>query len=94
MVRHILATGILPEGSLQLLCGSAGDLIDHVTGQDVVTFTGSAATGQMLRRNPAIVQNSVHFSMEADSSMLQFWGPMSALKIPNLTSSSRKLPGK
>ena len=67
MVRHILATDILPEGSLQLLCGSAGELIDHVTGQDVVTFTGSAATGQMLRQNPAIVKNSVRFSMEADS---------------------------
>ncbi len=75
MVRHILATGILPEGSLQLLCGSAGDLIDHVTGQDVVTFTGSAATGQMLRRNPAIVQNSVRFSMEADSLNAAVLGP-------------------
>ncbi len=67
MVRHILETGILPEGALQLLCGSAGDLVDHVSEQDVVTFTGSAATGQMLRRNPAIIRNSVRFSMEADS---------------------------
>ncbi|GAB4513200.1 MAG: phenylacetic acid degradation bifunctional protein PaaZ [Roseibium sp.] len=67
MVRHILAADILPEGALQLLCGSAGDLIDHVTGQDVVTFTGSAATGQMLRQSPAIVRNSVRFTMEADS---------------------------
>ncbi|EAV45113.1 fused aldehyde dehydrogenase/enoyl-CoA hydratase [Stappia aggregata IAM 12614] len=75
MVRHILATGILPEGSLQLLCGSAGDLIDHVTGQDVVTFTGSAATGQMLRQTPAIVQNSVRFSMEADSLNAAVLGP-------------------
>jgi oxepin-CoA hydrolase/3-oxo-5,6-dehydrosuberyl-CoA semialdehyde dehydrogenase len=75
MVRHILATGILPEGSLQLLCGSAGDLIDHVTGQDVVTFTGSAATGQMLRQAPAIVQNSVRFSMEADSLNAAVLGP-------------------
>jgi oxepin-CoA hydrolase/3-oxo-5,6-dehydrosuberyl-CoA semialdehyde dehydrogenase len=75
MVRHILATSILPEGSLQLLCGSAGDLIDHVTGQDVVTFTGSAATGQMLRANPAIVQNSVRFSMEADSLNAAVLGP-------------------
>ncbi|MCV0428844.1 MAG: phenylacetic acid degradation bifunctional protein PaaZ, partial [Roseibium sp.] len=75
MVRHILDTGILPEGSLQLLCGSAGDLIDHVTGQDVVTFTGSAATGQMLRGHPAIVQNSVRFSMEADSLNAAVLGP-------------------
>mgnify|MGYP000144063560 FL=1 len=75
MVRHILASGILPEGSLQLLCGAAGDLIDHVTGQDVVTFTGSAATGQMLRSNPAIVRNSVRFSMEADSLNAAVLGP-------------------
>ncbi len=67
MVRYILDTGILPEGSLQLLCGSAGDLIGHVTGQDVVTFTGSAATGQMLRQHPAIIRNATRFSMEADS---------------------------
>jgi len=75
MVRHILDSGILPEGALQLLCGSAGDLIDHLTGQDVVTFTGSAATGQMLRANPAIVQNSVRFSMEADSLNAAVLGP-------------------
>jgi len=67
MVRRILATGLLPEGALQLLCGAAGDLVDHVTGQDVVTFTGSASTGQMLRKNKAIIRNSVRFSMEADS---------------------------
>ena len=75
MVRHIVETGILPEGSLQLLCGSAGDLIDHVTGQDVVTFTGSAATGQKLRAHPAVVQNSVRFSMEADSLNAAVLGP-------------------
>ncbi|MCK7611354.1 phenylacetic acid degradation bifunctional protein PaaZ [Roseibium sediminicola] len=75
MVRHILATGILPEGALQLLCGSAGDLVDNVTGQDVVTFTGSAATGQMLRQNKAIVQNSTRFSMEADSLNAAVLGP-------------------
>jgi oxepin-CoA hydrolase/3-oxo-5,6-dehydrosuberyl-CoA semialdehyde dehydrogenase len=45
MVRRIVETGILPEGALQLVCGSVGDLLDHVTGQDAVTFTGSAATG-------------------------------------------------
>lgn len=75
MVREILATGILPEGTLQLLCGSAGDLVDHVTGQDVVTFTGSAATGQLLRQNRAIVQNSTRFSMEADSLNAAVLGP-------------------
>lgn len=75
MVRRILATEILPEGALQLLCGSAGDLVDHVTGQDVVTFTGSAATGQMLRQSRAIVENSTRFSMEADSLNAAVLGP-------------------
>jgi oxepin-CoA hydrolase/3-oxo-5,6-dehydrosuberyl-CoA semialdehyde dehydrogenase len=67
MVRRIIETGILPEGALQLICGSVGDLLDHVTGQDVVTFTGSATTGRRLKSHPAIVGNSVRFSMEADS---------------------------
>ena len=67
VTREIIASKILPEGSLQLLCGSAGDLLDHVTSQDVVTFTGSAATGKMLKVHPAIIENSVRFNMEADS---------------------------
>ncbi|MFK7892201.1 MAG: phenylacetic acid degradation bifunctional protein PaaZ [Granulosicoccus sp.] len=67
MVRRIIATGILPDGALQLICGSTGDLLDHVTAQDVVTFTGSAATGQMLRVHPAIIRHSTRFTMEADS---------------------------
>lgn len=67
MVRRIVETGILPEGALQLICGSVGDLLDHVEGQDAVTFTGSASTGQRLKTHKAIVQNSVRFTMEADS---------------------------
>ncbi|KKO71389.1 phenylacetic acid degradation bifunctional protein PaaZ [Kerstersia gyiorum] len=67
MVRRILDTGLLPEGALQLICGSTGDLLDHVAGQDVVTFTGSAATGHKLKTGRAIVANSVRFNMEADS---------------------------
>ncbi len=67
MVREIIASGILPEGALQLICGSAGDILDHVNCQDVVTFTGSAHTGRMLKQKPAIVENSVRFTMEADS---------------------------
>ena len=65
--REIISSKILPEGSLQLICGSAGDLLDHMESQDVVTFTGSASTGQMLKRNPAILGNNVPFNMEADS---------------------------
>ncbi len=67
VAKEIIASKILPEGSLQLLCGSAGDLLDHVTSQDVVTFTGSAKTGLMLKSNPHILRESVPFTMEADS---------------------------
>ncbi len=67
VVKEIIDSGILPEGSLQLICGSAGDLLDHVTSQDVVTFTGSASTGLMLKKTPAILENNVPFNMEADS---------------------------
>ena len=67
VVKEIIASKILPEGALQLLCGSAGDLLDHVTSQDVVTFTGSASTGLMLKSNPNILRENVPFNMEADS---------------------------
>jgi len=67
VAREITASGILPEGALQLLCGSAGDLLDHVTSQDVVTFTGSASTGQLLKSNKKLLQENVPFNMEADS---------------------------
>ena len=67
VVREIIASGILPEGSLQLICGSAGDLLSHVDAQDVVTFTGSASTGLMLKKTPAILENNVPFNMESDS---------------------------
>ena len=66
-VREIIASKILPEGALQLVCGSAGDLLYHVTSQDVVTFTGSATTGLLLKSNPVILKESVPFTMEADS---------------------------
>jgi oxepin-CoA hydrolase / 3-oxo-5,6-dehydrosuberyl-CoA semialdehyde dehydrogenase len=67
VVREIITSGILPEGALQLLCGSAGDLLDHVTAQDVVTFTGSKTTGLMLKSQKRILEESVPFNMEADS---------------------------
>lgn len=67
MFRKMIESGILPEGSVQLICGGVGDLLDHLTCQDVVTFTGSAVTGLMLRQHPSIIQNSVRFTMEADS---------------------------
>jgi len=67
VVKEIIASKILPEGSVQLVCGSAGDMLDHVTSQDVVTFTGSASTGLMLKSNPVILKENVPFNMEADS---------------------------
>ena len=67
VVREMIASGLLPDGALQLICGSAGDLLDHVGSQDVVTFTGSASTGLMLKAHPAILRESVPFNMEADS---------------------------
>ena len=67
VVREIIASGILPEGALQLICGGAGNMLDHVTSQDVVTFTGSAETGLKLKSNQNILKESVPFNMEADS---------------------------
>ena len=67
VVKEIIASKILPEGALQLVCGSAGDLLDHVGSQDVVTFTGSASTGLMLKSHPKVLSESVPFNMEADS---------------------------
>ncbi|SIS76030.1 oxepin-CoA hydrolase / 3-oxo-5,6-dehydrosuberyl-CoA semialdehyde dehydrogenase [Roseivivax lentus] len=75
VVRAILDMGVLPDGALQLVCGSVGDLLDHVEGQDVVTFTGSAATGRKLKAHPAIVENAVPFTMEADSLNAAILGP-------------------
>lgn len=67
MVKSIVDSGLVPEGAISLICGSAGDLLDHLDSQDVVTFTGSATTGQMLRVQPNIVAKSIPFTMEADS---------------------------
>lgn len=67
VVEEIIASGILPHGALQLLCGPAADLLDHTTSQDVVTFTGSATTGLQLKSHPRILAENVPFNMEADS---------------------------
>jgi oxepin-CoA hydrolase/3-oxo-5,6-dehydrosuberyl-CoA semialdehyde dehydrogenase len=75
MVKDIVASGIVPEGALQLIVGSADGLLDHVMQQDVVTFTGSASTGRMLKRHPRIVDESVPFNMEADSLNAIVLGP-------------------
>ena len=67
MVRDIIDSKILPEGSLQLVCGLGRGLIDSVDSRDIVTFTGSAATGKMLKALPQIAAESVPFNLEADS---------------------------
>ncbi|HSI57346.1 MAG TPA: phenylacetic acid degradation bifunctional protein PaaZ [Ideonella sp.] len=66
-VRLMLQSGLLPEGALQLVIGGTGDLLDRLTGQDVVTFTGSADTAMTLRARPSLLANSVPFTAEADS---------------------------
>ncbi len=75
MVREIVKSKILPQGALQLICGSAHGILDSVQSQDVVTFTGSASTGRMLKSTPRILEESVPFNMEADSLNSSILGP-------------------
>ena len=75
VVREIIRSGILPEGALQLVIGSGHGLLEHVTYQDVVTFTGSAETGRKLKGHPRILAESVPFNMEADSLNAAVLGP-------------------
>ncbi len=74
-VRQMIESGLLPTGSLQLIAGSAGDLLDHLTGQDLVAFTGSADTATKLRSHPNVVRRSVRFNAEADSLNCSILGP-------------------
>lgn len=67
MVRMVNESGILPAGALQLVIGATGDLLDHLDGRDVVTFTGSADTAAKLRVHPNLVRHSIPFNAEADS---------------------------
>ena len=75
VVKEIAASGILPEGALQLICGSANGILDHVSSQDVVTFTGSAFTGKKLKSHPRLIEEAVPFNMEADSLNCCLLGP-------------------
>jgi len=67
MVEILIESGVMPEGTLQLICGSVGDLLDHLTCQDVISFTGSASTGEKIRSHPHVVRNAVRVNIEADS---------------------------
>ncbi|WAX55983.1 phenylacetic acid degradation bifunctional protein PaaZ [Jatrophihabitans cynanchi] len=75
VVELIVESGLLPDGVLQLVCGSAGDLLDHLGEQDLLSFTGSAATAQRLRSHPSVVARSVRFNAEADSLNCSILGP-------------------
>ncbi|MGP8033479.1 MAG: phenylacetic acid degradation bifunctional protein PaaZ [Steroidobacteraceae bacterium] len=73
--RRMLESGILPEGAVQLICGGVGDLFEHLTCQDVVSFTGSAATALKLRQHPRVAEHSVRFTAETDSLNSSILGP-------------------
>src|ERR1700761_7109171 len=75
MVELIIDAQILPEGALQLVSGSTGDLLDHLTEQDLLSFTGSASTANRLRSHPNVVARSVRFNAEADSLNMSVLGP-------------------
>ncbi len=75
MVRHIVDSGLLPEGAVQLICGGVGDLFDHLTCQDLVAFTGSKNTAESLQQHPRVVSESVHFTAETDSLNASILGP-------------------
>ena len=82
VVRDIIASKILPEGALQLICGPARNMLDTVMSQDVVTFTGSAVTGRMLKAHPRVIEEAVPFNMEADSLNCSVLGLNSAPGTP------------
>ncbi|RMG10924.1 MAG: 3,4-dehydroadipyl-CoA semialdehyde dehydrogenase [Planctomycetota bacterium] len=67
MVEIVVEQNLLPPGALALLCGSAGDLLDHLGGQDVIAFTGSSKTGALLRAHPCVVERGARINVEADS---------------------------
>ena len=75
VVELIIESGLLPDGALQLVSGSAGDLLDHLTEQDLLSFTGSASTAHRLRAHPDVVARSVRFNAEADSLNCSILGP-------------------
>jgi len=75
MVKRIIESGILPAGSLQLVCGGVGDLFDHLNCQDTIAFTGSKGTAEMLQQHPRVISESVAFTAETDSLNASILGP-------------------
>jgi len=84
VVRRIVETGLLPEGSLQLLAGSPAGLLDELTVQDMVAFTGSAHTAGLLRNHPQVLHGGVQLSVEADSLNCSILGPDVGADDPEL----------
>ncbi len=80
--RMIVESGLLPEGAVQFIAGSTGDLLDRLSGQDVVSFTGSAATAAMLKSKSAVIEKSVRFIAEQDSLNASVLGPDAAPGTP------------
>lgn len=76
--RAMIESGIFPQGGIQLICGSAGDLIDHLDCQCAVAFTGSAHTGRMLKSSKSVIENTVRFNQEADSLNFSMLAPDAA----------------
>ncbi len=75
MVEDVAKAGAVPDGALSIVCGGAGDLLDHVTGNDAIAFTGSAATAQAIRNHPRVVAASTRVNIEADSLNACVLGP-------------------
>lgn len=75
IMRRMIESGILPQGSVQLICGGVGDLFDHLDCQDMIAFTGSKSTAEKLQQHPRIVAESVRFTAETDSLNASILGP-------------------
>ena len=82
LMRLIVESGVLPAGAVQLICGSTGNLLDHLTGQDVLAFTGSIETSAKLRNHPAVSRNAVRFLAERDSLNAAVLGPDAVAGTP------------
>ena len=91
MVRDVIAANVLPAGALSLLCGGAGELLHHVTGDDVIAFTGSSGTATHIRGNPHVLERGVMVNVEADSINAALLAPDEPRRAaPPSTPSSRK----
>lgn len=83
--RMLIETGKVPDGALQFIAGSTGDLFDHLTGQDVISFTGSATTAARLKSHPVVIRESVKFISEQDSLNASMLGPDATAESPEFS---------